>query len=468
MSTRLKVGSYIIDSAPSSSTSTTTGVRLLPGGGEGPGIRYNEGRNQAIIAVPVLVTSDTTANLKTAVDALKQAVQANANADLVYEYDAGSELTSWKVSTGRWHRIEADFTPDWGTLNCLVLVTFTASRIGIASDGAGDPEGAITPVLWNFAVDANGRASCAGDTVFESRADAVTWVQLMRSGSARPDWMGSHFRFASAIWQKEQQQNQASPVPDAAFSPAAVTVVFNAIPGAFAGSSAFDGVVSVDYDVLGEPRGAIDEEAGTSPGYNIVVTGTVQLKTDTDSTYDPSDTTKVDASSVESAMKPILEAIEQDAKARRGLDWFRLSPPTIVPGSSGLVGFTIVAMSGDAGRVISWSETVTITLTPRDRAIPGSKGTRVHKHRLGPEIRVKHTLAIEAFSPQAYRPLPFIAGNPSWMREPGEAPKPIVADAGDGAAKRYLHAWSNTWFYLGDASNARDAYEYEDVLGGLS
>lgn len=468
MGVRLKVGNYIIDSAPSSSTSTTTGVRLLPGAPDGPGVRYTDGRNQATVVAPVLVKADDTAGLKAAVDALKQAVQANANADLVYEYDAGSELASWRVSTGRWHRIEADFTPDWAERNCLVLVTFTATRVGIASDGAGDPDGAVTPVLWNFSLDANGRASCAGDTVFKSRADAVAWVQSLRAGSGRPAWMGSHFRFATAIWQKEQQQNQASPVPETAFTPAAVTVVFNAIPGAFAGNSAFDNVVSVDYDVLGEPRGPIDEEAGTAPGYNIVVTGTVQLKTDTDSTYDSSDTTKVDESSIRALMKPILEAIEQNAKSMRGLEWFRLSAPTLVPGSNGIVGFTIVAMSGEPGRVISWSETVVITLTPRDRAIPGSRGTRVHKHRLGPEVRVRHVLAVEAFSPQAYRPLPFISGNPSWMREPGEVPKPVVADAGEGAAKRHLHAWDNTWLYLGDASSARDAYEYADVLGGLS
>jgi hypothetical protein len=470
MSVRLKVGSYIVDAAESGSTSTTAGARLLQGdslSGGAPGLHYSQSRNAATLLVPVVVDAANTAALKAAVDAVVLAMLANANADIVYEYSAGSTLADWKVSDGSWSRIEGEVADiDWGDENALILFRFDMQRAGVASSGAGDPVDAITPVFWNFGLDSNGLGSCSGTCTFESRADAAAWVVKMRDGTGWPAWIGTQFRFATAIYQKEQQQNQASPVPDTAFTPATVTVVLSALPSAFAGNSAFDNVVSIEYDAVKSARAPQDENSGEDPGYDITIAGTLQFKTEVDATYDAGDTSQTAGSGLKAAALACLDAIESDAKARLGETWFRASEPVLTVKESGLVVFNIACMTGDSGRITEWNESLQIVVTPRDRGITGSAGVRIHPHRLGPEIRVHHTLAVRAYRQVAYKPPAFIST--AWHCESPNPAKPIIRKAaGEGRAEHIL-AWSNVWRYLGDASGARGKYEYADILGGLS
>lgn len=470
MSVRLKVGSYIVDAAESGSTSTTSGVRLLQGdslAGGAPGLRFSQGRTSAELLVPVVVDAASTVALKTAVDAVILAMLANANADVVYEYTSGSTLADWKVSDGTWSRIEGEVAGiDYGDENALILFRFSMQRVGIASTGAGDPADAITPVFWNFGLDSNGLGSCAGTCTFESRADAAAWVVLMRAGTGWPAWLGTQFRFATAIYQKEQQQNQASPVPDTAFTPATVTVVLSALPSAFAGNSAFDDVISVEYDAVMSPRAPQDENSGQEPGFDITISGTLQFKTEVDTTYDANDTSQTAGSGLKSAALACIEAIESDAKTRLGVTWFRPNDPVITVKENGLVIFNLAAMTGDSGRITTWNESMQIVVTPRDRAITGSAGTRIHPHRLGPEIRVHHTLAVTAFSEIAYQPPSFISS--AWFCESPNPAKPIVKKAAGDGQDEHVMAWSNVWKYLGDSSGARNLYEFNDILGGLS
>lgn len=445
-------------------------MRLLQGdslAGGAPGLRYSQSRSSAELLVPVLVDRDTTANLKTSVDALITAVQANANADIVYEYTSGSTLADWKVSDGTWSRVEGEVAGiDWSDENALVLLRFTMIRVGVASTGAGDPVDAITPVSWNFGLDANGLGSCAGTCTFESRADAAAWVVKMRDTTGWPAWMGTQFRFATAIYQKEQQQNQTSPVPETAFTPATVTVVMSALPSAFAGDAAFTNVVSVEYDAVKSPRAPLNENSNTDAGYDITISGTIQFKTEKDATYDTNDTGQTAGSGLRSAALACVTSIEADAKTRLGEAWFRASEPVLTVKENGLVVFNIAAMTGDAGRVTEWTESMQINVTPRDRAITGSQGTRVHPHRLGPEIRVQHTLAVKAYSEVAYQPPAFISS--AWFCESPNPARPIVNKAAGDGQTEHIMAWSNVWKYLGDASGARDQYEFDAILGGLS
>lgn len=468
MSVRLKIGTYIVDAAETGSTSTTTGVRLLT---QNPGFSWSEDRNSAEVVVPIHITRDTLANYKASRDELINALTKTVNADVVFESAAGTTFKDWLVSAGAWHRVncrvEVENENDSGNdVSALAAVVITIERAGVSSGSAGDPTNATTPVLWSFALDSHGLGSAAADCTFETRADAANWVQTMRDGTGHPDWMGSAYRFATAQYQKEQQQNQADPVPDEAYSPAAVTVVFVALPSAFAGNSAFDDVVSMDYEVSGSPRGALDEEAGNTPGYDVVISGTIQFKTEADSDYDSNDSSSVSGSDLISKAEAVLDAIESDAQTRRNLTWERLDDPVIVPTHGGLVTFAITAITGDTGRITVWSESVEVQRTPRDRVILGSKGARVHKHRLGPELRVRHNLSIEAFSPQQYKPLPFIDGNDRWFEENFAPSKPKVLVAEGAGKTRYQHAWAGQWLFLDDATGIQGR-NYEDIAGAV-
>ena len=469
MSVRLKIGSYIVDAAESSSSSTTAGVRLLQGenlDGGTPGLRYSQSRTGATLLVPVLVDKTDESTLKAAVDAVLLAMQANANADVIYEYTSGSTLADWLVSTGAWSRVETTFDIDWGEENALILFRLEMTRLGIAGNGAGDPANAITPVFWSFGLDSDGIGSCSGTATFESRADAAAWVVLMRAGTGWPTWLGTQFRFVTALYQKEQQQNQASPVPETAFTPAQVTVVFSALPSAFAGDSAFDDVLGMAYDCVKTPRAPQDENSGEEPGHDITISGSVQFKTEVDATYDSNDTTRTAGAALKSAAAACLTSIEADAKSRLGESWFRVADPVLTVKENGVVRFDLACMTGDDSRVTNWAESLHIAVTPRDRAITGSIGTRVHPHRLGPEIRVHHSLVVTAFREVAYQPPAFISS--VWQPESPNPSRPVrKTAAGDGQAE-YTMAWSNVWKYLGDASGARGAYEFDDILGGLS
>lgn len=474
MAVRLKIGSYIIDAALSGSTSTTTGCVLLQGdsldGGQ-PGIRYQVSRDTATLVVPVLVDRNSTANMKTSLDALEAAVLANVNADIVYESATGTTLRDWKVSDGTFSRIEGTVSADVQEENALVLITFNMTRLGVEAGGSADPDNAITPVLWNFSLDVSGLASCAGDCTFKTREGAAAWVQTMRSGTGWPGWLDADaFRFSTAIYQKEQQLNQtatsASVAPEQAFTPAAVTVILVRLPAAFASNSAFDNVVSLEYDAAGSPRGPIDENAGIAPGYDVILSGTLQFKTEKDTTYDSNDSTSVASADLKSTATACINAIEAEAKTRLGLEWVRVDEPTLTPTGGGSFAFAIVAMTGSSGRVTEWTESMQIIVTPRDRAITGSKGVRVHPHRLGPEIRVQHSLAITAFSKQVYVPPTFISS--SWFHESPNPTKPRVFTPEGGGRTRYVQAWSHTWYYLGDSNAARNKYEFDEIIGGLA
>lgn len=468
MSVRLKIGTYIVDAAETSSTSTTTGVRLLT---QRPGFSWSEDLNTATVIVPILITRDTLANYKTSRDALVNALTKTVNANLVFESAAGTTFKDWLIGAGAWQKVECkleveDENDSGNDVSALALAVFTVTRAGASTGSAGDPANAVTPVLWSFGLDSNGLGSCTGTCAFESRAAAAAWVVAMRAGTDWPAWLGTQFRFATAIYQKEQQQNQADPVPDAAYTPAQVTVVFNAIPAVFAGDSAFDNVISVEYDAVRSPRAPMDENAGEDTGYDITGVCTLQFKTEADGTYDSNDTSTVAGGALKGAALACLDSIEADAKTRLGVAWFRPTDPVVTVKQGGLVVINFTGMTGDDGRITDWSESLHVVVTPRDRGITGSAGTRIHPHRLGPEIIIQHSLVVTAFSEVRYEPPAFISD--AWQPLSPNPARPIVkTHAGEGK-REYVMAWSNAWKYLGDASGARGKYNYDEVMGGLS
>lgn len=283
MPMRLKIGSYIIDAAESGSTSTTSGVRLLL---DSPSVRWSEDRFGMEIVFPAQVTAASAAALKTAVEAVRNAAVKTVNADLVLERTSGTTLFSWTVSDNVFSRIVGSVEAEAGALDgntdthvALMVLTFRAERLGTSSGSAGDSAGALDPLDWSIGFDANGRGSASVTGTFNTRLNAAAFANGLR-GSTRPAWMGTGWRFVTVAYGPSQQLNQVSPVPEAAWAPCTVTVAFRMLPSAFAADGAFADVVDVDYSVHAEPRPPIAEGAGGGPGHNILVSGSLQFKTE--------------------------------------------------------------------------------------------------------------------------------------------------------------------------------------------
>lgn len=460
MAARLKIGTYILDAAKTGSTSTTTGARLLTSE-DGPGFKWKEDREGfELVCFVVLDGISGAASVKTAVDAIVAAVTRTVQADVVLESAAGTTIKTWTVSDNVFQKIVGAVEVDEVLNGALIMIALRGDRLGVASGSAGDTANAIDPHEWSFALDSNGRAGVNGTGKFTTRAAANTWVQALRSGT-RPAWMHANMRFVTVVWGFEQQLNQVSPVPETAYTPCVVTAVFKMLPASLAASSAFTNVVDVDYECSGRPRGPIDEEAGVTAGYDITVSGIIQFKTEADATWSASDTTYVATGAIKAAAEACITAIEADAKTRRGLAWQRLGEPEIIVTTRGEVSFVLTAISGDSGRIISWSEEVEIERTFRGRIVAGTKGERKYPHKLGRSTRVTHKLTVTGFGLAAYKPLPFITD--AWEELEFVATKPRISSP-EGAAKQYEVGWRGTWQFVSSGASVPEAvFSYDEM-----
>lgn len=462
MSVRVKVGSAILDAAETGSTSTITGVRLLTN--EGPGLKIMEGPSSAQIIVPLQVSRSSTADLKTSVDALVALLTATVNADLVIEYASGSTLTSFLVSTGAWSRITCECVRDYGEKDCLILATFTAERIAPATGSAGDATDSLGPLEWTFGLDSNGRASVVGSVTFQTRQDATAWVQLVRSGT-RPAWMSSAMRFTTAGWSFQQQPNQGSPVPESAYTPCIASAVFRALPAALAGSSSFAAINDVEYTSTAKARAPVPQQAGGAPGFDVIISGSLQMKMEADATWDSADTTTVAAGAVKSTALAAIETIISDAQSRMGRTFTRLDEPELaVGGTRGEVTFVVTAVADLPNGVLSWQETVTLKRITQNRRASGSR-MRVFPHKGGPLWKCFHSLAITSLNLVSYTPPAFINAT-NWDEDEYTPGQPQV-DFTSSGARIYTIVGSGEWTRVGTDPEARE-YDFDQLVGAIA
>jgi len=447
---RLKIGSYIIDSAPSGSTSTTTGVRLL---GERPGIRWGEGRAEATILVPIQISRDTKANYTTSRDALVAALTRTVNADVVYESEAGTMFKDWLVSTNAWQRVECsveleDESDNGNEVTGLALAVITVSRIAPTTGSDGDPEGSLDGIEWDFAGEGSGR--CAGVTgiaYFDSKTNAAAWVQAIRSGSGWPDWIdASKARFATFSYKLPQQPNQPDPVPDTGYSPVPAVVYLTVLPSAWAGSSAFDDVIDGNCEMTVRPRGRLQLEANARPGLEVLFTGHLQFKVDDASEFDSNDTSFVGPGDVKSKALACIEVMKEDLQQRRDIEFEYVDDIELHPtGRSGEVRFTAVALAEFDG-VFEFAEDVVFESTPRDKLLEGNKGSVVMRSKLGPLLRCIQTGAARALTTIEPTPPAFI--DDTWFNELWRTRRPVVKPPHDEGMTMVETSWDGRWIKL--------------------
>lgn len=467
---RLKIGSYIIDSAPSGSTSTTQGARLMT---ERPGVRWREWRNQAVVNFIVQVERDTPANFRTSRDAIVAALTRTVNADVVYESEPGETFKDWLVSTGAWQRVEGDVMAEdesdsGAAVDGLFLVTLTLSRVAPATGSGGDPAGSLDGVTWSHALEGGGRPGVQASAVFQTREDANLWVRNLRSGVARPAWMGTAYRFVTAMRNIEQQPNQAAPVPEAAYAPCEVTAIFNALPSAWALSAAFADVVDGDCEMGASLRGRLQSEAGARPGLNVTISGRVMFKTEKDEEFDSTDTTVVVPDGLREKTLACFRVMKADLERRRGISEVQLPDGEagieLLPSPKSGEVFFVAAGVAEFDGVLEFSEHMEVEMTTRDRIMDGVLGGVVFQDELGPVVRVKQSGA--AMTSYLYAPQkpPFI--NDRWLELRWKPTKPVQKPPHEDGMTFYEVGWDGEWVLVSDGGQgARGATTFEEITG---
>lgn len=461
MSQRLKIGSYILDAAETSSTSNTTGCRLVT---EKPGLNWSESRTGAQVRLFVQIARDTTANYVASRDALVNALTKTVNADIVFESAPGTTFKSWLVSTAAWSRVSCQVAEiDEYDTHGLALVIIDIERVAPATGSAGDPQGNLDGIRWDFALEVQGKAACTATGLFDTKANAKEWAKLMRSGAAWPDWINTTTaRFVTPVYSYPQQPNQADPVPEEAYTPCQVTVLINMLPSAWAADTAFDNVIDGDCEMAVRSRARLPQEANAKPGLDVIISGRLQFKTEIDDTFDANDTTRSLPDSIDASARACFRVMKADLEARRGVTVELQDEIEFVPtGKTGEVSFVAIGVA-EFGGIYEFSDQVIIRLEPRDGILEGTKGSVVFQDRLGPRLKARQVGACRAnFQPTIAKP--DFTQDGTWFEAYWQPSRPVVKPPHGEGPTIYEITWEGEWSKLSDGTRQPEGTQFGDL-----
>lgn len=450
---RLKIGSYILDSADTSSTSTTSGVTFELDGADpmSPVISSGEFLWPTMYAA---VTAANEAALKTAVDAVVNAIQRCSGKDIVYEETSGTTLVNMHPNI--WPSAIADVEVEWSQTEADIAFNITGGRDGEIPSGSADEPG-IRELSWQYEITAGGIAGMIATALFGpvlsgttvttgSRENAVTWINKLRNTANYPAWLNTNFRMVSSIIDFEQKMGQSS-ITESSYDPALVTLSFRELDATLAAAGSWPAqAVSADWSVQMVEREPIDVRSGQpGPGADIELTGTVQLKTEGNTTFNSSETKLTDAQIYTSAQDAVEAVITQFKAVYTSFDLIQLGDPRIhVDAVQGVAGFA-VSFTTQAG-ILRWDESGELTNEwPKvwSRASDGSDWR--YANQGGPIRVITHELLIVSLdAPEPYRK-PILDGN--WD-EVGATQKPTVESIYANGQRLYRTVGQSSWRYM--------------------
>jgi len=460
MQMKLKVGSYEISHDPTAST--TSGVKLyLP---DGTHFQWSEDRTNAQMVFGCEVVAADSDALSVAVKAVTAAITGATNYDLEFQHDAGSEMESWKVSTGEFSRIVGSVETDVRDVEALILMTFNAERIAPLNDGAGDIAGTIGDMSFDFSQDINGITNMSATAVFKDRSSAVAWVVGVRAGSAGalPTWLHDDFKLMSWRDDLTLPGDQPSPVVDSSYNPVNCQFMMTRLPSSLASDSAFDNIYAANYDVAITEREPLDIASGDQAGSDVTISGTLQFKTEKDTTWDSGDTSVTALAALKSAAEAAIDVIISDAETRTGETWTKAADLILTQSNNGEVAFRYLGRA-NFGNIIRWVESVSLTRTTRDRKLSGSKGDRLFKHRHGPSVQISWSLVVESFSLISPTP-PAAVTSGQWQELAFTPGKPIEVKGMGDLGNAYMQSFNGSWEKVNDGSVASTAYDYAGAV----
>ena len=408
---RLKIGTYIIDAAESSSTSTTTGCKLLADSSRGReaeplGLEWEEASDRAVVTFSVHVVRDTVANLLTSRDALANAINQGSG-DVVIESESGTTLKTFALSTGLYTSMNGQCTIRDGELDCLIEATITLERSLQAMVGGTDmvenPTGLVDAVRWRATRDTQGRLNIEVGAQFKdttgpsvtARVNANVWIAALRALTSKPDFL------PAADYLRVVNDNVDFTIADTAAASSGIataTVQLRETPDGL--SALTPRIRDVGYLIDVRPL-QIDQRGGT-PGSLITLTASLYTKTHGNVTYDTSDTEPVDLTDEEA--DTAIGIIKTQALARIGTIG-GTSPIEISREKSrshgGDILCTIIFYHEGSG-VIDWQEEVRHNATDGAAIVTDCKG----KDRVYPDAGKGVEMVFHALSVRSVTGIP--------------------------------------------------------------
>ena len=456
---RVYIGSYIIDSADASSSSTTAGVQLdlEPDDPIRPQIQANEYRWPIMFAN---VTAASEAALKTAVDAVVAAIRNCQGKEIKYEETNGTTLFS--MPSTEWPVVTADVEVEQGQLTAQLAFSFRGAQAGVVSSGAADEPGQVQPINWQYEVSGGGIAGMiaqcsfgptivAGSITAGARENALAWINKLKSTANYPAWLGTAFRQVDAVVEFDQKQNLAS-VDETSYDPASVTLFFAELEESLAADSTFDSNVQrIEWSVAVNDRPPLNRRSGANSGFDITLNMNYTLKTEGNTAFNSSDTSLADSAIYQKALDVANAVITIFQTVYASITLVKLGKPiiNIDPGS----GLCVVSVRyiGDT-TVVEWQENALLSNVAQkahSRATDGSDWK--YEMEGGPIRTLSHQLRIVSIgSPVTYRK-PVLSND--WDEIQSDSEPKTEAVYSDGAVQ-FMTFGSKMWRYVNPGSGS--------------
>lgn len=450
---RLYIGSYIIDSADTSSSSTTSGVQLdlEPDDPLRPSIQGNEYRWPVMFAN---VTAASEAALKTAVDAVVDAVRNCQGKTIKYEETNGTTL--FEMPSTLWPVARGDAEIEQGQLTAQVAFSFIGAQAGPVSGGAADEPGQITPINWQYEVGEGGIAAMIAQCTFGptlsggsvtagARENAIAWLNKLKDTSNYPAWLDTSFRQVDAVVEFDQKQNLAS-VAESSYDPAQVTLFFAELPESIAADSTFDSNVQrVSWNVAVNDRPPLNRRSNANAGFDITLNINFTLKTEGNTAFNSSDTSLADSAIYQKALDVANAVMSIFQTVYSSISLVKIGKPVINidPGSGVCQAF--VRYIGDT-TIVEWQENALLSNVHQkahSRATDGSDWK--YEMEGGPIRTLTHQLRIVSIGTPVLYKKPTLSSN--WDELQSDTEPKTEAAFTDGTVQ-FMTFGSKIWRYV--------------------
>lgn len=433
---RLIIGTGIIDSKETGGTSTIAGA-IFAFPLDGVIARTTEDAEE--IPFKVRVVANSTADAVARVQDVLDLLDTMATEGVIVEYDGGSTLIELDPAlvAGLTYDTEVHYTEK----GAEILVTVRGQRIDANATGTGG---------WQIQRATSGRVFVVGELSYNSLADAVADVALMKSGASRPAWMPTSCRVVQDDVQAAKAQGNLNGMAATNFRPALATVAWEQMPSHLANSSAFNSVKRAKWTVNAKPRDPLNTRARNRTGLDVEINATLEFKTEQATAYDSADPAGITGAAMHAAALACAQVIKQEAEARSGTRITILADTgRQVTGEDGVYNITLIGVTEGASRVLSWNETEVYEETFRGQFIECSDGGEWEFEHSGGDLRtVQHSLEIVSLgAPRGYM-APLSITGPNWRRVYlGDEP-PQSFDAGTQGARQFRRAFRRNYRYV--------------------
>jgi hypothetical protein len=386
MSDRVKIGSYIIDFAEGTNTSTTTGVvgAWLPDETR----RVNETADAADFSFTVRANAANVAQMKTRLDAVRNAV-AQISEDVVIEMGAGVPLMEFKTSDGSYYDLASEVQIIPGNDVSILTITIRARRHD--GDGARPnpnlPPGALDFFGWQYEAGPDGTGAFLTRAQFETFAQAMVHAGNLRSGASRPVWMPAKFTLHNVGYEMEEPAT-------AEYRPTTLVIAYVALPE---WAASIPNLVRITSEMNAVPIRLNERSLTPEPGHLVTISGQLTFKTEANTSLGDGDAVDVASAALRAAADAATDAVAAQAATRFSDGGFAMIERAYPQFSvvNGTVGFELAMVTGGPQRVMEWNETVTTAFVDRAAELVDSEGNvTIMGHALGYEWTVTQNATV--------------------------------------------------------------------------